>query len=73
MFSALWWKRALERAAKSAAQGFLLGVGTDAAGWLTLSWANVAIVTGGMAILSIATSIVTTPLGDDPEDPSAVS
>lgn len=61
MFTRTWWQAAGERAAKSAAQGFVLTFGSDVTGWLSLDWKTIVTATVGMGVLSLATSIITTP------------
>lgn len=61
IFTAKFWRAAAGRAARSAAQGFLTAVGTAVTGWMELNWVIVGITTGGMAVLSIANSIVMAP------------
>jgi len=46
---------------RSAAQGFLTSVGTAVTGWMELNWVIVGITTGGMAVLSVANSIIMSP------------
>lgn len=72
MFTRSFWRQALERAAKSAAQAVVAVLIADGANILTLDWAVVggAVLTGGA--LSVLTSIVSLPLGE-PGSPSAVA
>lgn len=72
MFTKLWWQKAAERALKTAAQAYVGLLGADAANWITLGGDRVAVVLAGAALLSLATSILTTPFGDDPTDPGVV-
>lgn len=81
MFTKLWWRRALERAWKSAAQGFIAATGINITGAVTdadtdtlahLSWFNIGVVTVAMFVLSLATSVATSKVSGDPEDPSIV-
>lgn len=67
-----WWIRSVERMLKTAAQMFVFLVGADQLTWMTLDWKSIGISTGVMALLSLATSILTTPAGDDPTSPSVV-
>lgn len=61
MFTRKWWIAAGKRAARSAAQAFLLAFGTDQLHWLELDWKQVLISTVGMGVLSFATSIAFPP------------
>lgn len=61
LFSKDWWAAARDRAAKSAAQGFILAVGTAVTPWMHLNWTYVAYSAAGMAVLSFATSILISP------------
>ena len=72
MFSAAFWKAAAERAVKSAAQGVLLvwlgdaGVaGGQVASLVSLDWATAGYAAGGMALLSLLTSVISAPIGDN--------
>ena len=71
MWTRTFWRRTAERAVKSAAQGWILAIGTDQFGWVSLDWAKIAAVGGILALLSVLTSIVSAPIGDG-EDPSVV-
>jgi hypothetical protein len=73
MFTKRWLARASERAIKTAAQTLVYLTGSDAVGWVRLDWKFIGISVGMMSLLSLATSILTTPAGDDPTDPSVVS
>lgn len=75
MFSRTWWKKALERMAKTAAQTILYLVPvkfTVMSDVQAFDWAFVAVSALIMAALSLCTSVTTTPAGPDPNDPSAV-
>ena len=64
MFTTTFWKGAVERAVKSAAQAVVLAVGGDAA--LDLWQVDVAAVTGiaaGAAVLSLLTSLASGAAG----------
>lgn len=61
MFTRQWWKAASKRAARSAAQAFLVAFGTDQLHWLNLDWKQVLISTIGMGVASYATSIALPP------------
>lgn len=72
MFTRNFWRQAVERAVKTAAQAALLVIPADAA---NVIHANVWVVLGaaaGGAILSILTSLFTAGVGE-PDSPSAVS
>lgn len=71
MFTTKFWKKATERAAKTAAQAALLVIGADQVNALTADWADVAGFALGGAVLSYLFSIVTSGAGPD-DDPSAV-
>jgi len=51
-----FWKAALERALKSAAQGAVAAIGADAAGVFDVPWPAVLAAAGLMAVLSLLTS-----------------
>lgn len=67
-----WLRSALERALKSTAQALILVFGSTVTGWMALNWAYVGYAAGGAFVLSILTSIVSTPFGPDKDDPSLV-
>lgn len=67
-----FWRQAVERAVKTAAQALALALGGDAANWIDLDPAQVAVAIVGGFILSMATSIATAPVGQL-DDPSAVA
>lgn len=71
MITRRFWKKAAERAAKTAAQSALLVLGADQVNALTASWADVAGFALGGAVLSVLTSVATASAGPD-DDPSAV-
>jgi len=64
MFSVLFWKQALERAVKSAAQALVLVLGASQFDWLHAGWGAVAVGAGSAFVLSVITSIVSAPFGD---------
>lgn len=72
MFTKLFWKRATERAAKSAAQAVVLGIGTAASfDAVHADWAYLGSVALGGAVLSYLTSVISSGAGPD-DDPSIV-
>ncbi len=72
MFTRIFWKKATERAAKTAAQAVALAIGT-AAGFdaIHADWEYIGSMALGGAILSYLTSVITSGAGPD-DDPSAV-
>ena len=56
-----WLRAALIRAARTAAQAIITLVGTDMANLLTFDWKQIAGLAGGMAFVSILTSIAGLP------------
>lgn len=72
MFSWEFWKQSLERAVKSAAQAVVLGLGlAEGLDLFTLDWALVGGLALGGAFLSVLTSIISAPFGEN-GSPSAV-
>lgn len=63
MFTLTFWKSALERASKTAAQAALLVLGADQLNVFAASWADVAGFALGGCVLSLLTSIVSAPIG----------
>jgi len=61
LFTKPWWEAARDRAAKSAAQGFLLSIPPSTAGFMGADWRLIAYMTVGMGLVSLATSIVMPP------------
>ena len=57
MWTTQFWRAALERAIKSAAQGAIAAIGVAAIGVLDVDWPGVIAAAGLMAILSLLTSI----------------
>lgn len=72
MFTRLFWNRTAERAIKSAAQGFIIAVGTAVPGWMELNWSFVAYASIGMGVLSVAFSLAGKNAGPDDQNPSVV-
>ena len=71
IFANAFWKRAAERAIKSAAQAAVLGLGADQINAFNVSWGEVGGLAVGGAVLSFLTSLLTAGVGPD-NDPSAV-
>lgn len=73
MFTWLFWKQALERAIKTAAQGVIsagiIGPTTD---MFTLDWMVAASFAISGFVLSVLTSIVSVNIGPTDNSPSAV-
>jgi hypothetical protein len=67
----LYWKKVIERAVKSAAQGAILILGANFTNAFDADWQGVVGGAAAMAILSILTSLATTGIGPE-DDPSAV-
>jgi hypothetical protein len=68
MFTTKFWKRAAERAAKTAGQSAILAIGADQLNALSADWATVAGFALGGAVLSVLTSLASLKVGpaDDP-------
>ncbi|CAI9417433.1 holin [Nocardioides sp. T2.26MG-1] len=72
MFTRLFWRRATERAVKSAAQALALGIGTAASfDAVHADWPYLGSVALGGAVLSYLTSLITSGAGPE-NDPSVV-
>lgn len=71
MFTRKFWKRASERAAKSAGQAGVLAIGADQVNALSADWATVVGFAIGGAALSVLTSLASLRVGPG-DDPSAV-
>lgn len=65
LWTATFWKAALERAVKSAAQAVLWTwvVGDKIASLITFDWESSLWAAGGMFVFSVLTSIVSIPAG----------
>lgn len=72
MFTRTFWKKSTERAAKTAAQAVVLGIGSAASfDAVHADWEYLGSMALGGAILSYLTSVITSGAGPD-DDPSAV-
>lgn len=71
MFTRKFWKKATERAVKTAAESAILVFGADQVNALSAQWADVAGFAIGGAVLSYLFSLATAGAGPD-DDPSAV-
>lgn len=72
MFSKKWWGKTFERMIKTAAGALITLIGTDQLGWASLDWLFIGRSTGIMVLLSLLGAILTTNMGPDNQDPSAV-
>ncbi len=72
MWTVNFWKQALERAAKSAVQAAVGTFVLDGFNVLTADWKVAAGAALGGAVLSLATSVITSGIGQ-PNDPSLVT
>jgi hypothetical protein len=72
MFTKTFWKQALERAIKTAAQAAIALLTVNGTGVLDVDWAALASISGLAAIASVLTSLVTAGVGEK-DSPSAVS
>lgn len=67
MFTAAFWKAACERALKTAAQATILALGASDTGPANLfeaDWQNLVGFAASGAVLSILTSVISSPLSD---------
>jgi hypothetical protein len=72
MFTADFWRRAVERAIKSAAQGLVAAIPVAAVGDMATLEAA-AVLAPGLFVLSILTSLASASIGPDKGDPSVVA
>ena len=72
MFTVKFWTEALERAVKSGAQGIIAAIGVNAVGLADVDWQAAAGAGALLAVLSVLTSVASTPFGPK-GDPSLVS
>lgn len=71
MFSKKWWQKTAERMVKTAAQALIGFIGADQV--LTqVDWHTAWPIIATMTALSLLSSILTTNMGEDPKDPSAI-
>jgi hypothetical protein len=59
LLSREFWAFSGERAIKTFAQAALATLGTGTVGLLTIDWVNLLSISGGAALLSILTSVIT--------------
>lgn len=72
MFSKKWWSKTLERMIKTAAGALITFIGTDVMGFKDLDWGFIGYTTAILTLLSFLGAILTTNMGPDSSDPSAV-
>lgn len=70
MLRLMFWKQALERAVKTAAQTAILVIGADKIDASTIDWSTVGWFALGGALLSVLTSVASEPFG--PSDSPSV-
>lgn len=61
MFTTVFWKDAVERAVKTAAQIAVTVLGADAVNVLSVDWETVLGLSGGAALVSVLTSVASSP------------
>lgn len=72
MFSKKWWGKTLERMIKTAAGALITFIGTDVLKFKDLQWDFILYSTGVLTLLSFLAAILTTNMGPDKQDPSAI-
>jgi hypothetical protein len=72
MFSKKWWSKTFERMIKTAAGALITFIGTDVLKFKDLQWDFILYTSGVLTLLSFLGAIVTTNMGPDNQDPSAV-
>ncbi len=72
MFTTKFWRQATERAAKTAAQALILFWSADQLDVLHTDWKLAGGLAAGAAVLSVLTSVASTPFGEG-DSPSVVS
>ena len=65
MFTLLFWKDAVERAVKTAAQTAVALLGTGLVGVLDVDWLQVLSVSAVAALVSLLTSVSSSPFAED--------
>lgn len=73
MWTASFWKQALERAIKTAAQVGAAALGVNGLGVTALDWQATGLLMLGAALASILTSLATSEVGEAKGSPSAVA
>jgi Putative lactococcus lactis phage r1t holin len=71
MFTAMFWKRATERAVKSFAQSLAALLSASGLGLFNANWVQALSTAGMVALLSVLTSLASTKVGDS-ESPSVL-
>lgn len=72
MFSKKWWQKTFERMIKTAAGSLITLIPTDVFKLKDLGWDFILYVTGVLTLLSFCAAVITTNMGPDHNDPSAV-
>ncbi|WP_199441987.1 holin [Umezawaea beigongshangensis] len=72
MYTAAFWRAALERAVKTFAQTLAAVLGAGGLGLLTAPWSTALSTAGLAALLSLLTSIGSEPVGQ-PDSPSVLA
>ncbi len=72
IFTVAFWKDAAERAVKTFAQTAAATLGGNAVNLLDLDWKQVLLVSAGSTLMSVLTSIASTPREDTISPASAV-
>lgn len=65
MWSLAFWRGALERALKTALQALVLVAGADGLGLLSADWRATGAAIGAAAVLSLITSMLSSPFGTE--------
>jgi hypothetical protein len=72
MFSRKWWGKTFERMVKTAAGALITFIGTDVLKFKDLQWDFILYTSAVLTLLSFLGAILTTNMGPDSQDPSAV-
>ena len=72
MFTSLFWRDALERALKTAAQSALATLGVGAVDIMSTNWVGALSVGGGAAVVSVLMSLASEPRTNTISPASAV-